>query len=63
MLLALDTSTKHAAVAITNGERVVMSQTWHSLYNHTSELMPSVVNILERVGVTPLQLDGVVPLS
>ena len=59
MLLAVDTSTKHAAVAITNGERVVMSQTWHSLYNHTSELMPSVVNILERVGVTPLQLDGV----
>ena len=59
MLLALDTSTKHAAVAITNGERVVMSQSWHSLYNHTSELMPSVVNILERVGVTPLQLDGV----
>ena len=36
-----------------------MSQAWHSTYNHTSELMPSVVNILERAGVAPFQLDGV----
>ena len=59
MLLALDTSTRYAAVALFNEERVVASQTWHSLYNHTSELMPSIVNILGRVGVTSLQLEGV----
>ena len=59
MLLALDTSTRHAAVALSNDERVVASHAWHSLYNHTAELMPSVVNILERAGVTPKQLGGV----
>ena len=59
MLLALDTSTRYAAVALFNEERVVVSQTWHSLYNHTSELMPSIVNILGRVGVTSLQLECV----
>lgn len=59
MLLAIDTSTRHAAVALSNEHRVVASQAWHSLYNHTSELMPSVVNVLERAGVTALQIDGV----
>ena len=59
MLLALDTSTRYAAVALFNEERVVASQTWHSLYNHTSELMPSIVNILGRVGVMSWQLEGV----
>ena len=59
MLLALDTSTRYAAVALFNEERVVASQTWHSLYNHTSELMQSIVNILARVGVTSFQLECV----
>ena len=59
MLLALDTSTRHAGVALSNGEVVVASQAWYSIYNHTSQLMPTVVNILERTRVTPLELDGV----
>ena len=59
MLLGLDTSTRHAAVALSNEERVIASQAWYSRYNHTSELMPAVVNILERAGLASLQLDGV----
>ena len=59
MILALDTSTRHAGVALSNDDRVVASYAWYSLYNHTSELMPSIVNILEREGVTPSQLDAV----
>ena len=59
MLLSLDTSTRYASVALSNEECVIASQAWYSLYNHTSELMPSVVNILGRGGVTSLQLDGV----
>ena len=50
MILAIDTSTRYAGVALTKEDQVVASHTWHSLYNHTSELMPSVVNILEHVG-------------
>ena len=59
MILALDTSTRYAGVALTKEDQVVASHTWHSLYNHTSELMPSVVNILEHVGVTVGELGGV----
>ncbi len=59
MLLALDTSTRYAGVALVNEDRVVASHAWHSVYNHTSELMPSVVNILERGGLTAAGLDGV----
>jgi len=59
MLLALDTSTRYAGVALSNEDRVVASHAWHSVYNHTSELMPSVVNILERGGLTAAGLDGV----
>ena len=59
MILALDTSTRYAGVALTTEDQVVALHTWHSFYNHTSELMPSVVNILEHVGVTVGELGGV----
>jgi len=59
MLLALDTSTRYAGVALANEDRVLASHAWHSVYNHTSEVMPSVVNILERGGLAVAALDGV----
>ena len=59
MLLALDTSTRYAGVALANEDRVVASHAWFSTYNHTSELMPSVVNILDRRCLTAGELDGV----
>ena len=58
MLLALDTSTRYAGVALVNEDRVVASYAWHSTYNHTAELMPSVVSILARAGLTAVELDG-----
>ena len=59
MLLALDTSTRYAGVALANEDRVVASHAWHSTYNHTAELMPAVVKILEHGGLTAADLDGV----
>ena len=59
MLLSLDTSTRYGGVALSNEDRVVASHSWHSVYNHTSELMPYAANIMERGGVTPGELDGV----
>ena len=59
MLLAIDTSTRYAGVALVNEDRVVASHAWHSTYNHTAELMPAVVNILEHGGLTAVELDGV----
>ncbi len=59
MLLALDTSTRYAGVALADEDRVVASRAWHSPVNHTSELMPAVAHLLESRGLTPGQLDGV----
>jgi tRNA threonylcarbamoyladenosine biosynthesis protein TsaB len=59
MLLALDTSTRYAGVAIADEERVMASHSWHSTYNHTTELMPAVAQILGHVGLTASDLGGV----
>ena len=59
MLLAIDTSTRYASVALVNEDRVVASHAWHSTNNHTAELMPAVVKILELGGLTAAVLDGV----
>ncbi len=59
MLLALDTSTRYASVALADEERVVASRTWHSTINHTAELMPAVAHLMESRGLTAEQLDGV----
>ena len=59
MLLALDTSTRYAGVAIANEDRVVASHSWHSTYNHTTELMPVVAQILRHASLNPADLDGV----
>ena len=60
MFLALDTSTRYAGVALANENQVIASHSWHSTYNHTTELIPTVIHILERAGVTSADLDGVV---
>ena len=59
MLLAMDTSTRYASVALADGDRVVVSRTWHSAINHTAELMPAVAQLMESRGLTAGQLDGV----
>ncbi len=59
MLLALDTSTRYASVALADEDRVVALRAWHSAINHTAELMPAVAQLLESRGLTAGQLDGV----
>ncbi|MDA1129697.1 MAG: tRNA (adenosine(37)-N6)-threonylcarbamoyltransferase complex dimerization subunit type 1 TsaB [Chloroflexi bacterium] len=59
MLLALDTSTRYASVTLADEDRVVASRAWHSKINHTAELMPAVVQVLESRGLTAKQLEGV----
>ena len=59
MLLALDTSTRYASVALADEDRVVASRTWHSTFNHTVELMPAVAQLLESRSLTAAELDGV----
>ena len=59
MLLAIDTSTRYAGIALADDRRVIDLQAWHSTVNHTSELMPAVAHLLGRRGLKPASLDAV----
>ena len=64
MLLAVDTSTRYAGVALYNAPtpdngRVIASRCWYSSVNHTSELMPAVSQILESQNTTLADLTGI----
>lgn len=62
MLLAVDTATQMASLALydqTKG-RVLGEESWHSVYNHTVELMPRLVRLLEQQALAPANLSGLV---
>jgi tRNA threonylcarbamoyladenosine biosynthesis protein TsaB len=59
MLLAIDTATRTASIALYEPDQVLAECTWRTHNNHTVELMPSLVEMLERQGTEPGRLDGV----
>ena len=59
MLLAIDTSTRYAGVALSEDGRVVSSRSWWSAVNHTAELMPAVSQLLGAAGVAVNDLEGI----
>ena len=59
MILAVDTSTRYAGVALADEGRVVACRCWYSTVNHTAELMPAVVQTLQSRGLTPGDLQGI----
>jgi len=60
MLLAMDTSTKQAGIALYEGARgLVAEYNWHSANRHTEELMPAVAQMLAQAGVAPGALRAV----
>lgn len=59
MLLAIDTTTRTASVALFDGTHVVASRSWRSVVNHSAELMPAVVQVLQGRDITPRSLDAV----
>jgi len=62
MLLAIDTATRTAGLALYDEEkgRVLGEETWHSVNNHTVELTPRLVGMLEQQGCSPVDLTGLV---
>jgi tRNA threonylcarbamoyladenosine biosynthesis protein TsaB len=62
MLLAIDTATRLAGLALCDqAKRLVLAEeTWHSTDNHTVELMPRLVRLLEQQGLAPSDLTGIV---
>jgi tRNA threonylcarbamoyladenosine biosynthesis protein TsaB len=60
LLLALDTSTSIASVGLFDGYRVVSETTWLAGREHSSRLLVEVEIALDRVGLTPSSLTGLV---
>jgi len=59
MLLAIDTSTRYAGVALADAQRVISLRCWYSTSNHTTQLMPAVSELLTLHKLTPGQLSGI----
>ena len=59
MLLAIDTATRLASVALYNAEGVQVETTWRTRENHTVELMAQVVRLLELGHVTKEDLSAI----
>ena len=59
MLLAIDTSTRYAGVALADGGRVLEGRCWLSTSNHTGELMPVVADLLLSRDLAVADLDGI----
>ena len=60
MLLAIDTSTRNAGIALADDSgRVISCHSWYSAVNHTAELMPAVAQTLAAAGLTVKDLAGI----
>ncbi len=59
LLLALDTATDLASIALYDGWRVIAEHSWHSNRRHTVELAPNVDALLRQAGVRPSLVAGV----
>lgn len=51
MLLALDTATQLMSLALYDGRNLVAEQTWHTDFNHSVQLAPTLQRLLERANV------------
>jgi len=51
ILLAIDTSTRYAGVAVADADRVLAETTWHSHQNHGAELLPAAIARLNQIGL------------
>lgn len=58
MLLAIDTSTHYASVAVHDGQRLLSERTWLANQDHTRTLLPNVQGVLDAAGATLSKLSG-----
>lgn len=59
MLVAIDTATGYASLALHDGFQVRVEHTWESPRRHTVELMPRLVAALDQLGIGANHLSGV----
>jgi tRNA threonylcarbamoyladenosine biosynthesis protein TsaB len=63
LLIAIDTATRWAGVALYDGETVRAEATWQSRNNHSVELMPALDRMLAQQGVKAEHLAAVAVAS
>lgn len=60
MLLSIDTSSRHAGVALCDADgTVIEARLWRSTANHTAQLMPAVAELLKAQSTLAADLAGV----
>jgi tRNA threonylcarbamoyladenosine biosynthesis protein TsaB len=59
MLVAIDTATNYASLALHDGFQVLREETWRTARRHTVELMPRLVGALEQLNLSVDHLSGV----
>lgn len=59
MLLAIDTSTRYATVALADDERTLAFRGWYSSSSHTAQLMPAISQTLQDSKVALGDLAGI----
>jgi len=58
MILAIDTATRSAGLAVYDGYTVRAEFTWDTSDHHTVELMPRIVELLDQINVSIDQISG-----
>lgn len=58
LILAVDTATAVASVALWSPSRLLAEETWVSNANHTVELLPTIARLMERNGTSPKDLTA-----
>ena len=60
MLLAIDTSTEMASLALVEDKQLLSESTWFSGQNHTQQLLPRLQYMLEKSGKDTKSIIGIV---
>ena len=56
LMLAVDTSTRYAGIGLDDGSGTVACRSWRSEQNHGAELLPAIMDMLEKLGHTPADI-------
>jgi tRNA threonylcarbamoyladenosine biosynthesis protein TsaB len=58
MILAIDTATQYAGLALYNQAGITAEEAWHAGRNHTIELMPRIVRMLSSANLATADLSA-----
>ena len=59
MILAIDTATRWAGLALHDGTAVIVEYGWQCANNHTVEMTPAINDILKRADITTADLKAI----